>query len=140
MEWWSDGVMGSENPRLHCSITPIILSQIDVRAHPIVRRCRVSLAGRVFGKENVAWIKAYAGAVSQTDIDTAGQRDDPAAIQRTVIVDDMRCEFVSEQQSLGGAGDVEKLGADTGVQQFEMRLLVSTCVESINFHDGSPSD
>lgn len=112
--------------------------QIHIRSDPAVRRRGVALASGVLGEKYIAGIESYAAAVADADIDTAGQRDYPAAMRRAIVVDDMRREIISKQQTVRGASFVEELRCSARVQRLEMRLPVVACVESVELHQFPP--
>jgi hypothetical protein len=69
----------------------------------------MSLTRNIFREEYVTGQKCLTRAVSKLDIDAAGEGNDPAPMWGAVIVNDVRSEIVSEQQSRGRPRNIEKL-------------------------------
>jgi hypothetical protein len=84
-------------------------SNINLCPDPIVGRRNMSLTISIFGEEYVTGQKCLTRAVTKLDIDAAGEGNDPAPMWRAVIVDDVRSEIVSEQQSRGRPSGIEIL-------------------------------
>src|SRR5262245_57155481 len=101
-------------------------------------RCRfMTLAASVVGEKHVAGIRRDACAIAKSDVDAAGERDDPALPRCAMKVDDMRCEAVAEQHRFSSACDIEVFGSFARVQRLEMGLTVTAGIESIKFHRAS---
>jgi hypothetical protein len=66
------------------------------------------LAAGVLRKEYIARTKALRCAITESDIDVTGKRDDPTAARRPVEVYDMRREIVSKQQARCAPCGIEK--------------------------------
>src|SRR5882762_1875150 len=100
--------------------------KIYIGSNPIVRRRGMSLTAGILGEEHVAGIKPRDCAVTESDIDVAGKRNDPAPARRLVKIYDVRSKIVAQQQSGCRSWRVEKLGLSARVQRLEIRLLVGS--------------
>ena len=77
------------------------LFDIHVGSDPIMRCCRVSLAGNVFCEEYVTGTKSHAGAVAKPDVDCTREGNDPATSRRSMPIYNMWREIISKEKSCG---------------------------------------
>ena len=62
----------------------------------MVRCRRVAAAADIFGEKNIAGPEGHARAVTNTDIDSAGQGNYPAPSGSTMPVNNVRREIISK--------------------------------------------
>src|SRR5690349_19522036 len=131
----SADVLGSiMTGRIRCAAQRLDSLDIDVGANPVLGWFRrVSLAGLVFGKENISGMETNDRAVAHADVHVPRNGDHPAAVRRAVKIYNVRRKGGADQISGRRVSGVEKL-AGAFVELLKMRLAVRTGVETIELH------
>ena len=82
---------------------------VDVGSNPIMRCCRVALAGHVFCEKHVTGTESHPGPVAKPDVDSTREGYDPSASWSPMPINDMGREIISKEEAFSWARGVEKL-------------------------------